>query len=124
MKSRSLSQSGSVFLDVVRFSAALVVFLGHLGAMVPWALKFVHLAHIAVCIFFVLSGFIIRMVVANRVTTMKDFLIDRASRIYSVAVPALVLTLICAGISTLINPTGRGVSAEATSWSLVPLQLV
>jgi len=124
MKRRALTQSGSTFLDVVRFGAAFVVFLGHLGAIIPSAAQFTHLAHIAVCIFFVLSGFIIRMVVTNRVTTMKDFLIDRASRIYSVAIPALALTLLCAALSTLVNPAGWGVSEELSSWSHVPLQVL
>jgi peptidoglycan/LPS O-acetylase OafA/YrhL len=83
----------------------MIVFLGHLGLFIPSMNRFVRLAHIAVCIFFVLSGFVIRMITRDHPGSMTDFLIDRGSRIYSVTVPALFLTAICEGIAKTINPT-------------------
>jgi len=144
MKPRTLSQSGSVFLDCVRFGTAMVVFAGHVGRyfsakadldqMDVWlgargisihSGDFIaHLLHVAVCVFFVLSGFVIRMILQTRVTTMQDFLIDRASRIYSVTAPALLLTLLLEGVSRAVNPALYLVLAEPFRRSQVPLQLL
>jgi peptidoglycan/LPS O-acetylase OafA/YrhL len=126
MPPRTLSQSGSVFLDCVRFATALVVVLGHLGRFFPVSRRldaFTRLAHIAVCIFFVLSGFVIRMIVNTRVGSMREFLIDRASRIYSVTVPALGLTLLFEAAARLGNPGRYAVLSDPFSWSHVPLQM-
>jgi peptidoglycan/LPS O-acetylase OafA/YrhL len=119
---RRLTRSGSVFLDLIRFGAACVVFFNHLAYILPAAGRFVHLSHIAVCIFFVLSGFIIRMLVRSRETTMKVFLIDRASRIYSVALPALALAFACWGISEYLHPNNPLVGIEVSP--NVDLQIV
>lgn len=116
-----LSKSGSTFLDVVRFGTAMIVFLGHLGPFFPWADRLAHLAHIAVCVFFVLSGFVIRMVVSARIGTMGSFFVDRASRIYSVVLPALVVTLLCQVITRLVNPAGFAAVPEPVLWHQVPL---
>ena len=114
MKDRKLTQSGSTLLDCTRFSAAMIVFLGHLGPLIPAMSCFVHLAHIAVCIFFVLSGFVIRMITRDRLGNMKDFLIDRGSRIYSVTLPALFMTVICEDIARSINPAMYSTLASST----------
>ena len=60
------------------------------------------LGDIAVPVFFVLSGFVIRFVTLSRKHTARDFFIDRASRIYSVAIPALMLTLFVTAIQARI----------------------
>ena len=62
------------------------------------------LGDIAVPIFFVLSGFVIRYVTRTRETTAKEYFIDRASRIYSVVLPALVFTLLVSAICYGIDP--------------------
>ena len=49
------------------------------------------LAHTAVIVFFVLSGFVISWA-AERDGTAREYILNRASRIYSVALPALALT--------------------------------
>lgn len=59
-------------------------------------------AHAAVIIFFVLSGYVIASTVdRNRQLglTLNEYLIDRFSRIYSVLIPAIIITLVidCAG---------------------------
>jgi peptidoglycan/LPS O-acetylase OafA/YrhL len=124
MKPRTLSQSGSAFLDCVRFGTAIVVFLGHLGRFFPAVARFARLTHIAVCVFFVLSGFVIRMIASTRIGSMRDFLIDRASRIYSVTVPALCLTVVFEGIGRLVNPVRYFALADPFRWSHIPLQFL
>ncbi len=87
----------SVYLDLLRVSAAMAVFLIHAGydrfthgaITVPE-----HLGHEAVVIFFVLSGYVIAYVAAEREKNITDYLISRAARIYSVAIPALVITFL------------------------------
>ena len=123
MKSRTLTQSGSAFLDCVRFATAIFVFLGHI-VFIPGSARFLHLAHIAVCIFFVLSGFVIRMIVVNRAGTIGAFFIDRASRIYSVVIPALILTILCEALARHVDPITYAQFAAPFSWSQVPLQLL
>jgi peptidoglycan/LPS O-acetylase OafA/YrhL len=127
MQPRKLTQSGSTFLDCVRFGTALIVFLGHLALIIPATGRFAPWAHIAVCIFFVLSGFVIRMITKSRLGTMRDFLIDRASRIYSVVLPGLVVTVICEAISNRVNPQKYAELASAAPpflWSHIPLQML
>jgi peptidoglycan/LPS O-acetylase OafA/YrhL len=86
----------SVFLDLVRIVAACTVFLAHLslprfGGEVMIAPIFSLYAHSAVIVFFVLSGFLISLA-AQRDGSMTEYLLNRASRIYSVALPAMLLT--------------------------------
>lgn len=86
----------STFLDLLRLAAALAVFLGHASFR-----QFTHggvrmpdqLPHEAVMVFFVLSGYVICYVAHERERRPADYLISRAARIYSVAVPALIITL-------------------------------
>jgi len=58
----------------------------------------------AVAIFFVLSGFMIRYITRTRVRHARTYIVDRASRIYSVVIPALLLTIVLDAISYRINP--------------------
>ncbi len=86
----------SLYLDVVRFAAALAVFLFHMGygklAGAPFGI-FVQFGEPAVLVFFVLSGFVISHVRATREQGLASFAIARLSRVYSVALPALLLTI-------------------------------
>ncbi len=88
----------SAYLDMLRFVAALSVLLGHMtqdGINISW-LPLSHFSHEAVIIFFVLSGFIIHQSTTSRSTTAKNYAIARISRIYSVALPAIVASSIAA----------------------------
>jgi peptidoglycan/LPS O-acetylase OafA/YrhL len=87
----------SIYLNAVRFLAALTVFLGHAAgqrftAGFLWPLSYY--MDVAVIIFFVLSGYVIAYVTDNRERTLDSYAINRLARILSVAVPALVLTLV------------------------------
>jgi peptidoglycan/LPS O-acetylase OafA/YrhL len=85
----------STYLDVVRFTAAMAVFASHLifprfttspayvGAM----------GGVAVAWFFVLSGYVIAYVAHEKETTLKQYAASRLARVYSVAIPAILLTM-------------------------------
>jgi len=55
-------------------------------------------------VFFVLSGYVIAMVTSERERTLKQYAISRISRLYSVVLPALVLTLACDLVGSYLNP--------------------
>jgi peptidoglycan/LPS O-acetylase OafA/YrhL len=100
-----LSESASLLLDIVRFIAAIGVVASHSGKKVfgtGWKEQSLW-GNLAVPIFFVLSGFIIRFVTRSREGNLRSYTIDRASKIYSVVLPAMLATLIVSGLCLLLN---------------------
>ena len=102
----SLRQETSLYLDVVRFSAAMVVFLGHAAGRsfsggFLWQLG--AYLHTAVIVFFVLSGFVIGFVASTKERTLDDYWAARIARLSSIVVPALLLTLVCDVIGLSLN---------------------
>lgn len=96
MKGDKLSTSESIALDVIRVLASMLVAFGHLTQpyfSTGWKDCTIY-AQACVGVFFILSGFVIRYVTCRRPTTFGHYLADRASRIYSVAIPALLLTVV------------------------------
>lgn len=120
-----LGRNASILLDVVRFGAALAVALTHIRR---YATVDVFISersgNAAVCVFFVLSGFVIRYVTLTRETTAREYGIDRASRIYSVVIPALVLTLLLEGAACLHAPHLYRHFSDPFPWSVVPTEMV
>ena len=57
----------------------------------------------SVGIFFVLSGFVIRYVTRLKYARLGEYWIDRASRIYSVVLPAVLFTLVADAIAIRAN---------------------
>jgi peptidoglycan/LPS O-acetylase OafA/YrhL len=57
----------------------------------------------AVVVFFVLSGYVIGFVVDAKETTASLFTVSRLARLYSVVLPALILTFICDELGLSIN---------------------
>lgn len=101
----------SLWLDLVRGLAALVVLIGH-GVQSklytgPWPFSIL-LQHNAVTVFFVLSGLVIATSVDSRPGSLRDYAIARASRILPVALPAVLLSVILASISNEILPATDG----------------
>jgi peptidoglycan/LPS O-acetylase OafA/YrhL len=98
----------SLYLDVLRFSAALVVLLSHL-AFARFTngdlqiFRTLNLGSDAVVVFFVLSGFVIAYA-SERDRTLGRYVFHRATRLYSVAVPAIVLTLVCDWLGAALAP--------------------
>lgn len=100
-----MNRTMSLYLDVIRPAAAFVVLLSHASFqnLSGGQVHFMASTGVqAVDIFFVLSGFVIAHVCNTREQTARDYIISRASRIYSVVIPALILVAIvdAIGIST------------------------
>lgn len=88
----------SSYLDFMRFTAAFAVLLGHMdldGLNMAW-MPLASYSHEAVIIFFVLSGFIIYHSTTARAGGWKEYAIARLSRIYSVALPAVLMCVLLA----------------------------
>ncbi len=90
-----LSPGASFLLDLIRLGAAFVVAWGHLTlpGFSTGLTNRMESAGAAVIVFFVLSGFVIRYVSRRALATFTAYTIDRASRIYSVLLPAVILTV-------------------------------
>jgi peptidoglycan/LPS O-acetylase OafA/YrhL len=86
----------SLYLDVVRFIAALSVFFFHMGygkfSGHAFFGAFEQFGTVAVLVFFVLSGFVIMFVRSTKEQCFRDYTVARCARLYSVALPALLLT--------------------------------
>jgi peptidoglycan/LPS O-acetylase OafA/YrhL len=67
-------------------------------------LQLANLAHAAVVIFFVISGFVISFSTFSKERELKQYALARLSRLYSVVVPALVLTALLQAVGSVLNP--------------------
>lgn len=87
----------SAYLDIVRFAAALTVFLGHASGRL-WTGSFLWqtgaYGDTCVVVFFVLSGYVIGYVCDNKETDWRTYFVNRAARLWSVVLPALILTFV------------------------------
>lgn len=91
----------SSYLDLVRFVAALCVVFGHAKLQAfgqakvsdPIVLVTSAFPHMAVIIFFVISGYLVggKLYGAGRPGFAAKYLLDRATRIYTVALPMMVI---------------------------------
>lgn len=109
----------SLYLDLIRFCAALAVFLSHVAGQrithgFLW--QFGPYGGEAVMVFFVLSGYVIAFVADKRETSGAQYAVSRAARLYSVAIPALLLTAVLDSIGRSLHPelyeASWGYSAE------------
>jgi len=99
-----MTQALSLYLDALRFGAAFTVFLSHwAGARYSGGLfwRVMGYGRTSVIVFFVLSGFIIAWVTETRERTFEDYTFSRIARLYSVMIPAFLLSaaLDCLGIA-------------------------
>lgn len=84
----------SIYLDLVRILVAFTVFFSHLvivGNPLLWRFN-VFPGHLGVIVFFVLSGYVIAYVVFERKEHFNKFIVNRFTSIYSVVIPAMVIT--------------------------------
>jgi peptidoglycan/LPS O-acetylase OafA/YrhL len=101
-----IDPGASVALDIARFLLALCVAGSH------WTQRYFQdnwpdvlpLAIGAVGAFFVLSGFTIRLITAGSPFRLDDYLVKRLARLWSVALPALLVTAVLDSTSALVNP--------------------
>ena len=101
-----MNRETSIYLDLIRFTAAVFVFLTHASREQSsggflWQLQF---GREAVDVFFVLSGFVIAHVVETRERSALAYAVARAARLYSVALPALALTFLLDRIGQPLRP--------------------
>lgn len=108
--SAELKLGQSLYLDLMRFSMALAVMIGHAtfhgytGRGFLWPIDpFRHL-QTAVMGFFVLSGFVIAYVANSREKDGITYAAARIARMHSVIIPALFITLIFDWLGQTINP--------------------
>jgi peptidoglycan/LPS O-acetylase OafA/YrhL len=99
-----MNRQFSLYLDFIRFIAATFVFISHVPSFSGgWFWQLGGLGHEAVVIFFVLSGFVISYVVYEKKESALKYASNRLARIYSVAIPALLLTLFLYYVGKEIN---------------------
>ena len=99
-----MNKSVSIYLDLVRFLAALMVVFAHFNALVfgrelPGFI-FNH-GREAVAVFFVLSGFVIRHIQKSREPNFRSFTVARLARLYSVVLLAVVVTVLADFVGNL-----------------------
>ena len=97
----------SLYLELLRLLAATEVVLFHVngfallgGQRAAWNA----FGHEAVVVFFVLSGFVIAFAAQTREHTAKAYAVSRLTRIYSVALPCLLFTLLFDRIGQALAP--------------------
>lgn len=97
----------SAYLDVIRFLAALVVFLGHASG-VNWTGGFLWqlgpYGDTCVIVFFVLSGFVIAYVTDHKEDDWRTYGTNRIARIWSVVIPAMLLTFLIDYMGVRVAP--------------------
>ena len=104
-----MTRGFSLYLDAVRFLAALVVFASHMGyyrfthGNMQW-IRDLNLGSDAVVVFFVLSGFVIAYTTFARNRGPGAYAEARLARLYSVIIPALVLTFALDTLGTRFEP--------------------
>ena len=96
----------SFYLDALRFGAALTVFVSHyatgrISGGLFWQFDG---GRTAVLVFFVLSGFVIAWVSDTRERTLEEYGLSRVARLYSVIIPAFVLTAALDSVGKAIDP--------------------
>ncbi|WP_188564085.1 acyltransferase family protein [Undibacterium terreum] len=122
-----MNNTFSTYLDAIRFLAALTVMAAHMtfkeytGGNIPYQGAW---AGAAVVVFFVLSGYVIRFVSKEKETTLTDYAVSRMARIYSVAIPAILLTMLLDGICYFLG-TDKPLPAYQylQLWKYMPLFL-
>jgi peptidoglycan/LPS O-acetylase OafA/YrhL len=98
----------SIYLDLIRALAAILVLLSHAsldrlggGWLQP---AFAQAGTPSVIVFFVLSGFVIAWTAETKERAFKPYIINRLARLWSVVIPALIVTAIADPIGRTIDP--------------------
>lgn len=101
-----MNQPFSVYLDLVRFLAAVLVYLWHSNQrfLIESILPASNYGHSSVIVFFVLSGFIIAFITDTRESKLVNYAASRISRVFSVAIPAVAITLALDSIGRDLYP--------------------
>ncbi len=122
-----MNRATSAYLDAIRLLAAFVVVIVHasydrLAGKLPVVWRIADLGNDAVMVFFVLSGFVIAFVADTKEKTLDSYAVSRAARLYSVALPALALTVVCDAIGNSLSPAlyqGWWFEADHPIWRIL-----
>ena len=116
-----MTKAASLYIDVLRLVAALVVFVVHAHYLLPGSMpglwRLASLGGEAVTVFFVLSGFVIAHVVRTRETRAADYLASRFARLYSVVLPALALTALLDVAGAALAPRDYATGPDRGLWA-------
>lgn len=122
LENRTVGGGASIFLDSMRMLAAFTVLVYH--ALYQWldayprlVALFNDLSHAAVVVFFVLSGYLIAYTTTSNNRGPRQYAIARLSRLYSMVVPALIITAI---VEVLVHQLNPEVAAQYTRGNPVP----
>jgi peptidoglycan/LPS O-acetylase OafA/YrhL len=105
-----MNKAFSIYLDLVRFTAACLVYLYHSNQrlLVRDILPASNFGHSSVIVFFVLSGFVIAYITDTREKQFATYTASRLSRVYSVALPAVLLTIALDAMGRQLYPALYG----------------
>lgn len=104
-----MNRGFSLYLDALRFLAALAVFVSHLAYArftngdMQW-IRDINLGSDAVVVFFVLSGYVIAYTTFARNRGPAAYAEARIARLYSVVIPALLLTFALDSAGSWVQP--------------------
>ena len=124
----TISGGSSALLDSLRILAAFTVVADH--ACQQWLTadnivleQFDNIAHAAVVVFFVLSGYLIAYTTTSNNRGPRQYAVARLSRLYSVVLPALLLTGLIEIAVTHLDPALAAHYARGSSWPRYVLSL-
>lgn len=101
-----MNRSFSIYLDLVRFVAACLVYLYHSNQRLlsTEILPASNYGHSSVIVFFVLSGFVIAYITDTKENKWVSYTASRLSRVYSVALPTVILTIALDALGRYLYP--------------------
>lgn len=102
-----MSPAFSIYLDLLRLAAALVVFVHHASYARfhgSWLQGLSGYGHESVVVFFVLSGYVIAYTREHKDHDWRHYAVQRLSRLWSVALPAIALTLALDAVGRSFEP--------------------
>ena len=114
-ETQQMNRREAIYLDLIRGLAALIVVLDHAPTVfnLPYLPRW---GHQAVMVFFVLSGYVICHTADTRETSPRAFIVARFARLWSVLLPAMVLTVFC-------DVMGRLIGHHQGAYAFVPANL-
>ncbi|QYF95086.1 acyltransferase [Massilia sp. PAMC28688] len=118
----------SLYLDLLRFCAAVLVVLAHYGQQrffIPSGNHLYDFGREAVIVFFVLSGLVIAHTTAVKKASLKEYIAARCARMYVTVIPMLVLSFLLAALLPAQAGTAvAGAYQLAKLYIYIPLHLL
>jgi peptidoglycan/LPS O-acetylase OafA/YrhL len=122
-----IDKSFSVYLDLARFIAALLVVASHFfqhGVLGASLATLPNLGRESVMVFFVLSGFVIAYTTEQKNQTARAYVLARCARIYSVALPVLLLAFGVTALATRFGVQPAEFYPLQKPWLYIPFHLL